>query len=352
MMKAAAGNGGDGGRDVSVAIAAYNGAAHLPELLDSIVSQTVRPAEIVCADDASSDDTLEVLEKYAAFSPIPIKIIRHEKNVGIIENFLSAFRATSGSFIAYCDQDDVWLDSKLEACLSALGEEGVSFVCHASMITDGDLVDTGEIYYDIDKDVRVRFPGVSLRLDCWGHQIVFDRPTLDVLLEFYECDAFRNSTLGDCFDRGIPFAASLTGDLHAKKQALIKFRRHAGATTGAGISSPEKRARGVAGRVAGRASMLAWREDALRAAVSVLETCEVAGAKSIERSRRAYVDALALVARRLQLARTERFSARIAQMPQLVWHMFAQNLSYGDFKLKDLAADFLTAVYGWRKVEG
>jgi hypothetical protein len=39
-------------------------------------------------------------------------------------------------------------------------------------------------------------------------------------------------------------------------------------------------------------------------------------------------------------------------MPQLVWHMFAQNLSYGDFKLKDLAADFLTAVYGWRKVEG
>jgi len=329
-------------RDVSVAIAVYNGAAYLPELLDSIVSQTVPPTEIICADDASTDETVELLERFARSSPVPLKIIRHARNVGIVENFLSAFRATSGSLIAYCDQDDVWLPTKLEACLAAFADQRVSFVSHASIITDERLNDTGEVYYRLGGDRRYRFPAAAFHMHCWGHQVIFDRTALNLLLQFYECDVFRNNDLGTCFDHGIPFAASLTGDLCFKKEPLIKFRRHAAATSDAAVG-PLRQA-GLARRVAERLVRLAGRKDRLNAALTAIDACSVHGAKSIEISRQAFADDLEVVTRGLRLGSTNGMLARLAQLPQLALSL-VRNRAQGGFRFKDLAADCLTALY-------
>ncbi len=333
------------GRDVSVAIAAFNGAAYLPALLDSIVAQTLPPKEVVVADDASTDETIEVLERYRRASAVPFTIVRQARNVGIIENFLSAFRATSGRLIAYCDQDDVWLERKLEACASAFDAPGVSLVCHASFITDENLRETGEIFHQNARDFRVRFPGVFMRFDAWGHQLLFDRAALNVLFELFECNVFRRSSLGLSFDFGIPFAASLVGDMCVKREPLIRFRRHASATTGAG-RRPAARPRGLKARLASHAERLSHRKAALESAVEVLGECPPKEARAPGDSRRAYEDALALASRRIRLAETPGVLRRLAQAPELAWHAQLQNLAYRDLRFKDAVGDLMTLVCG------
>lgn len=96
---------------ISVALAVYNGEKFLPELLTSLESQTLKPGELIVVDDCSSDNSIKIIEKFV--SSFPKKIFRNEKNSGAVESFRKAVSLCSGEYIALCDQDDIWLPSKL-----------------------------------------------------------------------------------------------------------------------------------------------------------------------------------------------------------------------------------------------
>lgn len=102
---------------VSVALATYNGANYLPQLLDSLDQQTLRPTEIIVCDDGSTDQTLAVLEDYGR--RLPITILTNGQPLGVVRNFQKAVAHCQGDYIAFCDQDDVWLPQKL-ACSAQL----------------------------------------------------------------------------------------------------------------------------------------------------------------------------------------------------------------------------------------
>jgi len=108
------------GPTVSVALAAYNGARFLREQLESIARQTLQPVEIVVADDASTDDTVAVVELFAAGARVPVCLLEAEHRRGPSRNFEHAIRACAGEFIALADQDDVWLPDKLAMLTGAL----------------------------------------------------------------------------------------------------------------------------------------------------------------------------------------------------------------------------------------
>lgn len=99
----------------SVAMSTYNGAAYLAEQLDSILAQTRPVDEIVISDDASSDQTLEILRCYAKENPqIVWKVMPSEQNQGFRKSFRRAISHCSGEIIFLCDQDDVWMKEKVE----------------------------------------------------------------------------------------------------------------------------------------------------------------------------------------------------------------------------------------------
>ena len=66
--------------DVTILMSHYNHAKMLPRSLDALLSQTVRPREIILIDDASPDDGLAVMESYARRDPC-IRIVRNEKTL-------------------------------------------------------------------------------------------------------------------------------------------------------------------------------------------------------------------------------------------------------------------------------
>jgi glycosyltransferase involved in cell wall biosynthesis len=329
---------------VSVAIASYNGAAYLPALLRSLEEQTWRPAEIVVADDASTDDTVAILERFGESSGIPVRVYRQPKNVGIIQNFISAFRMASSPLVAYCDQDDVWAPEKIERCARILADGRAALVRHASMIVDGELNPTGAVSHQEAGDYRYRFPAVSLNFDGWGHQMVFTRATVETLLALYECETFRGAEFGTCFDAGLPFAASFHGDIVLLAEPLVKVRRHAQATSEAGLHWGG--GEGMSAKLAHRAQRVARRGKALQMAQDIIGACGVAGARDFQRSSAAYEDALRLSRLRQNLIAGDGVLARAGAFARVAFATLKRAAVYGDVRLREFVGDALTMLYG------
>lgn len=99
---------------ISVALCTYNGEQFLEQQLDSILNQTIPVQEIVITDDLSTDKTVSILEKYKALYPKQISFIINESNLKSNKNFEKAFTLTTGDYIFFADQDDIWKSNKVE----------------------------------------------------------------------------------------------------------------------------------------------------------------------------------------------------------------------------------------------
>lgn len=97
--------------DISVLVLTYNQKETVSRALDSILSQkTDTRFEIILSDDASTDGTQSVCEKYASKFPDIIKFIRREKNLGIIKNYYDTLSKARGKYITDLAGDDFWTD--------------------------------------------------------------------------------------------------------------------------------------------------------------------------------------------------------------------------------------------------
>ena len=101
--------------EISVAIPAYNRADYLKETLESVLSQTFPPSEIFVVDDGSTDNTPDVIASYGS----RIRSLRIENSGAGIARKIAA-ESTSGSWLAFCDSDDIWLPHHLERRVNLL----------------------------------------------------------------------------------------------------------------------------------------------------------------------------------------------------------------------------------------
>lgn len=132
---------------ISIAMATYNGAAHIQQQLESFLSQTYPPDEVVVCDDCSTDETIEILESFRESAPFTVAIHRNEKNLGYTKNFEKALQNCSGELIFLSDQDDVWFPNKVERVTDV-------FLAHPDkllVIHDGELVDENLVSHGATK---------------------------------------------------------------------------------------------------------------------------------------------------------------------------------------------------------
>lgn len=116
---------------VSVVMASYNGEKFIKEQVDSILKNLQKEDELIISDDGSTDKTLELLEVYKDDSRV--KIIEGPKK-GVKANFENALRACSGEYIFLSDQDDIWVDNKIDTVLPYLRNFDV--VVHDCSVVD------------------------------------------------------------------------------------------------------------------------------------------------------------------------------------------------------------------------
>lgn len=141
---------------VSVALCTHNGAAYVGQQVASILAQRPAPLELVVGDDASSDDTVAIIEaEYArarAADPelaTELVIRRHATALGVRENFADTASACRGLLIALSDQDDVWALDKLARILPLFAENRDLLLVHTdARLVDADGVPLGQNLLD------------------------------------------------------------------------------------------------------------------------------------------------------------------------------------------------------------
>ncbi|MDE2403635.1 MAG: glycosyltransferase family 2 protein [Sphingomonadales bacterium] len=168
--------------NVSVAMATYNGAAFLAEQLASIAGQTLRPAELVVSDDGSTDATLDIVTRFKARAPFPVRILENDARLGFGDNFLHAAQACRQPLIAFSDQDDVWLPDKLRAAAERLEADRSLLAMHTLTVTDSALRPTGFQWNPgISRDCR--HPPLTLHPfgTGWGNTMLFRAELLGLI---------------------------------------------------------------------------------------------------------------------------------------------------------------------------
>ncbi len=103
--------------DVSIIVPIYNTAKYLPQCLDSILKQKGLNLEIICVDDASTDNSKSILSNYKLKHPENIKVITNIKNMGFGYSMNIGIEAATAPITCFVDSDDFLLDNTLyDAC--------------------------------------------------------------------------------------------------------------------------------------------------------------------------------------------------------------------------------------------
>lgn len=116
-------------------MATYNGEKYLVEQLDSIINQTYHNWNLLIRDDNSTDKTLEIIQNYHKKDK-RIKILKDNKgNLGIVRNFEELLKSSESEFIMFSDQDDIWVENKLDMYLKMIEKiKNKGFMIHSDAI--------------------------------------------------------------------------------------------------------------------------------------------------------------------------------------------------------------------------
>ncbi|MBK5237552.1 MAG: glycosyltransferase family 2 protein [Actinomycetales bacterium] len=224
---------------ISVALCTFNGEKYLAAQLDSIIGQTLPPTEIVISDDGSTDGTLAIIASYVARSTesargIQIRALEPIGRQGVVANFDRAIAACSGSFIALCDQDDVWVDDKLARLTSFFQAHPECLLAH----TDALLVDSQgqSLGHTLLSALRVTAADKA-RIHSGGAQALLLRHNFvtgaTVMFKRELFSRVRPFPPGWIHDEWLAIAAAVTCGIDLLDEPLVLYRQHGSNEIGA-----------------------------------------------------------------------------------------------------------------------
>lgn len=121
---------------VSVAMVTYNGERYIREQISSVMSQLQEQDELVISDDGSVDDTIAIIKEYRK-ADARIRLLKGPGQ-GIKKNVGYAIRHTRGRYIFLSDQDDIWMEHKVEKVLEAFEQQHAMVVIHDARVFGGE----------------------------------------------------------------------------------------------------------------------------------------------------------------------------------------------------------------------
>jgi len=186
---------------VSVIVPTYNAEKHLKACLDSLVNQTLDDIEIIVIDDASTDNSLQILKEYASKYP-QIKAYYNKVNCGQGKTRNFGLDIASGEYIGFVDSDDVIENTMYETMYNGALEN--NYV---------DIVSVGINFVDInfqkkDEYFNPRFRGILTDIDKTPEDILNESPSCcNKIFKSSLIDDYR--FLEDCTWEDVAFTYSL-----------------------------------------------------------------------------------------------------------------------------------------------
>ena len=108
---------------IAILLATYNGAKYIREQLDSLFQQSCGDFHLYIRDDGSKDDTLKIVEEYRQKFSDRITVLEDlQKHKGAAKSFMTLLQEVDSDYYMFCDQDDIWLPTKVEKTFARMKE--------------------------------------------------------------------------------------------------------------------------------------------------------------------------------------------------------------------------------------
>jgi glycosyltransferase involved in cell wall biosynthesis len=231
---------------VSVCIPVYNGARYLPQAIESVLDQEFTDFELVICDDASTDETPELCERYRDDR---IRYVRFDTRVGQAGNFNRCFDASRGPLVTLLHADDFYLPTLLARRVTQLEDHPeAGFACGALRMVDasgatvsmgrqwstGRLFHRGELVEPLLHGCVILALGLVLRRECsvkfrtdltWGHDWDWVIRLAETNRAYYDPDAAACYRVHDASGTAEILNAAKNGDQERRilEEALARL---------------------------------------------------------------------------------------------------------------------------------
>lgn len=219
---------------IEVLLTTYNGQAFLAEQIDSVLAQEGVDLRVLARDDGSSDDTIEILERYARDYPGRVNILRSPGRLGGPKSFGWLLDQANAPYVAFCDQDDVWVSCKLRKLLermqileNKLGKD-MPLLVHSDLgVVDRSLQPIHASFWSYSgiDPARQELQQILVKNTVTGCAMLFNRALVKRSLPIPEEAAMH--------DHWLALVAAAFGHIEAVSESLVSYRQHGNNAVGA-----------------------------------------------------------------------------------------------------------------------
>lgn len=222
---------------VLILLAAYNGEKYISEMIESLLKQDYKNIQIVLSDDNSTDNTVNILEKYAAENPDRITHYRSGLRFGNAQtHFMHLLQCYHDApYIMFCDQDDIWHQDKISKTLKLMKLIEKDSKLPALVHTDLNVV---------GKNLEPIHNSFCKYANINGHRLSFNHILVHNVVT--GCTVMINQSLAQIacckeiqteaimmHDWWLAILASACGNIGFLDEATIDYRQHGNNTVGA-----------------------------------------------------------------------------------------------------------------------
>jgi glycosyltransferase involved in cell wall biosynthesis len=207
---------------ITVALLTYNRSKYLPDAIDSVLAQTFREFTLIILDNASTDNTQDIVRSY---SDHRIVYIRNETNIGAFNNGLKAFSLADSEFLLIFHDDDIMKPKLLEYELSIMYnfKDVVIVASNVELIDkEGSIISHNGL--NIFNDII--FNQYDFIKSFYLHGLYLPTPTVMLRMTYFRNNIRLNKEVGPAVDSYFYFETNLHSKLYLLSTPLLKNRVH------------------------------------------------------------------------------------------------------------------------------
>jgi len=210
-------------------MATYQGEKYLKIQIESLLAQDYPNLEFIWVDDASTDQSLSILEEYAS-KDSRIHIVKNLNNEGHNAAFEKGMKAANGELIALSDQDDYWIPTKLSALFNGMGD--CSLIYSDSQLIDQVGRELPIKMSDLKRQIPYSSP-LMYTFGAWapGHTMLLKKEVLETALPL------SNWVTHDYL---LGFAATCHNGIAYIPISMVHYRQHESNAIGADLKKAKK----------------------------------------------------------------------------------------------------------------
>lgn len=218
-------------RNVCVLMSTYNGEKYLKEQIDSILNQKNVNVRLIVRDDGSKDATIDILKEYENEKKLRWY---NGKNLGPAKSFMDlVFNADECDYYAFADQDDFWMEDKLEKTLEKIGNNFTPMVAYCNAeIVNSKLESLNKLAYS---NKQYNFYTLMCANYILGCTMVFNNALRKIIVD---AGKPKNIVMHDAYL--IRVCLAIGGQVIFNNKIEMKYRQHENNVMGIKINFPSK----------------------------------------------------------------------------------------------------------------